>query len=75
VEAVEPIRRIKTCPLALSSHNTNLCPLHRKLDDALAILEKTFKATSLSQLLNQSGKPHPLCDFVNPGKITLGIKS
>jgi hypothetical protein len=41
----------------------------------MAILEKTFKATSLSQLLNQSGKPHPLCDFVNPGKITLGIKS
>lgn len=74
VDAVEPIRRIKTCPLDLSSHSTNLCPLHRKLDDAMAILEKTFKATSLGELLHQSGKPHPLCDFVNPAKIPLGIK-
>ncbi len=74
VDAVEPIHRIKTCPLDLNSHSANLCPLHRKLDDAIALLEKTFKGTTLGELLNQSGKPHPLCDFVNPAKITLGIR-
>ena len=36
VNAVEPIGRIKTCPLGLSSHGVNLCPLHRRLDAALA---------------------------------------
>src|SRR5262252_7720125 len=29
VNAVEPIRRITTCPLKLSAHGTRLCPLHK----------------------------------------------
>src|SRR5262245_46310889 len=36
VNAVEPIRRIRTCPLGLSAHGVRLCALHRRLDDALA---------------------------------------
>ncbi len=74
LEAVEPMHRIKTCPLDLASHSTNLCPLHRKIDDALALLEKTFKEATLGELLNQTGKPHPLCDFTNPPRIKLGVK-
>ena len=74
LEAVEPMRRIQTCPLDLASHSTNLCPLHRKIDDALALLEKTFKEATLGELLNQTGKPHPLCDFINPTRVKLGVK-
>src|SRR4051812_5164973 len=33
VNAVEPIERIKSCPLGLKSHGVRLCPLHRRLDD------------------------------------------
>src|SRR4051812_23757571 len=35
VNAVEPIGRIRQCPLGLKSHGVHLCPLHRRLDDAL----------------------------------------
>src|SRR3954469_13984703 len=31
VQAVDPLRRIKGCPLGLKGH-VNLCPLHRRLD-------------------------------------------
>lgn len=65
VEAVDPIRRIKTCPLDLGAHKTNLCPLHRKLDNVLADMEKAFKESTLSEMMNQPGYPQPLCDFVN----------
>src|SRR5437764_12024008 len=38
VNAVEPIRRIRSCPLNLKSHGVNLCPLHRRMDQALALV-------------------------------------
>src|SRR5438045_813686 len=38
VNAVEPIRRITTCPLGLTAHGVRLCPLHRRVDDALALV-------------------------------------
>src|SRR5690242_533609 len=36
VNAVDPIRRITSCPLQLKSHGMQLCGLHRRLDSALA---------------------------------------
>src|SRR5262249_23083997 len=42
VNAVEPIRRITTCPLGLKSHGVRLCPLHKRMDDALAMVEAAF---------------------------------
>src|SRR3954454_22725666 len=32
VNAVEPIQRIRTCPLDLKSHGVKLCPLHKRVD-------------------------------------------
>src|SRR6185312_12271399 len=42
IDAVDPIQRIKSCPLGLRSHGVNLCPMHKRLDDALAQMEKAF---------------------------------
>src|SRR4051812_42572173 len=39
VNAVDPIQRIRHCPLGLAAHGVHLCPLHRRLDDALAQVE------------------------------------
>jgi len=50
VQAVDPIPRITSCPLDLPEHARALCPLHRKLDQAAALLEKSFRATPLTQL-------------------------
>jgi Rrf2 family transcriptional regulator, nitric oxide-sensitive transcriptional repressor len=63
VNAVDPICRIKTCPLGLASHRTRLCPLHKKLDEAIATIEASFRGTSLADVLG-SPKHRPLCEFV-----------
>lgn len=53
VEAVDPINRIRECPLGNPSH-TKLCPLHRRLDDSLANIERDFKETLLSEVLEST---------------------
>ena len=63
VQAVEPIRRIKTCPLELESHKTKLCPLHKKMDDALATIEKALTETTIAEILAEPTTSKPLCPF------------
>ena len=62
INAVDPIKRITTCPLSLASHGTNLCTLHRRLDDAIAMIERTFANARLSDLLPRHGDITPLCE-------------
>jgi Rrf2 family protein len=62
VSAVDPIRRIHTCPLGLASHREKLCPLHRKMDDALAEIERSFRGVTLSQLVSEDEQVRPLCE-------------
>jgi Rrf2 family nitric oxide-sensitive transcriptional repressor len=50
VQAVDPIRRIRSCPLDLPEHRRSLCALHRKLDDAYAVIEASFGDTTLAEL-------------------------
>lgn len=50
VQSVDPIERIAACPLGLPEHSRKLCTLHRKLDHAMALVEKSFRATTLAQL-------------------------
>ena len=57
INAVDPIERIKTCPLGISSHGFNLCPLHKRLSDATAHVEAAFAATNLSELVEESRSP------------------
>ena len=70
VKAVDPIQRITTCPLGLASHGTNLCPLHRRLDNALAAMEEAFSTTTLAEVLAEPSSSVPLCAFPGgrPGK-------
>ena len=63
VNAVEPIQRIKVCPLGLSTHGTNLCPLHKRLDNALAAVESAFAGTTLAEVVNEPTSSVPLCEF------------
>lgn len=63
VNAVDPINRIAECPLGLASHGTRLCPLHRRLDNALEMVEEAFGATTLAEVLAEPTTSIPLCDF------------
>ena len=62
VNAVEPIGRIQTCPLGLKSHGANLCPLHRRLDNALASVEEAFSKSTLAEILAEPTNSTPLCE-------------
>ena len=66
VNAVEPIERIHTCPLNLKSHGTKLCPLHKRMDEALETVERSFKQTTVAEMLSEPGANHPLCENPNP---------
>jgi Rrf2 family transcriptional regulator, nitric oxide-sensitive transcriptional repressor len=63
VNAVEPIQRIRACPLGLAAHGVRLCPLHRRLDNALATVEEAFGNTTLAEVLAEPAKSVPLCPF------------
>jgi len=54
VSAVDPLKRIHTCPLGLKAHGTNLCPLHRKLDDAIQSVEAAFGAATIESLCEKT---------------------
>jgi Rrf2 family protein len=60
VNAVDPIRRIQTCPLGLPGHE-RLCPLHQKMDRALELIEQTLASSTVAELLSQPGLPVALC--------------
>lgn len=62
VNAVDPLQRIKTCPLGLKTHGVRLCPLHRRMDDALATVEAAFAGTTLAEVLAEPTHSPPLCE-------------
>jgi Rrf2 family nitric oxide-sensitive transcriptional repressor len=66
VETVEPLPRIKTCPLELAEHAEGLCPLHAVLAKLVDGVELTLMSTTIADLLQDQivplGHP-PKCDF------------
>jgi Rrf2 family protein len=63
VQAVEPFQRIRSCPLGLEAHRVRLCPLHKRLDDALAMIERAFQETTVAEVLAEPTTSKPLCPF------------
>ena len=62
VAAVDPIRRIKQCPLGIKSHGTRLCPLHGRLDEAARSVEEAFAAATIADILSEPTTSRPLCE-------------
>ena len=54
INAVDPIQRIRTCPLGLPEHGTKLCTLHQRLDDAMAYVEQMFGNSTMADMLKPS---------------------
>ncbi len=65
VRVVEPLPRINSCPLEIGDHGTDLCPLHRRLDNLIAMVEKQLTSTTIARLLAEKNQNKPLC----PGRI------
>jgi len=73
VNAVDPIERIDRCPLGIESHGSDLCPLHKRLDDAIKMVEQSFASTTIAELLSVAGRSTPLCRPSKP--FALGVPS
>lgn len=71
VNAVDPIRRIKECPLGIKSHGAQLCPLHRRLDNMIGMVETVFGETTLADVLAESTDSKPLCSEVTNSLVNL----
>ena len=67
VNAVDAIQRIRTCPLELASHGVKLCPLHRRMDAAMAQVEQAFRSTTVAEVIAEPGDVRPLCE-IEPAK-------
>lgn len=70
IEAVDPIKRIRSCPLGLPAHGANLCPLHRRLDEAAASIEEALGSSTIGELLAEPSASTPLCA---PPPVTLRV--
>jgi len=68
LNAVDPPRRILHCPLNLTAHAHELCPLHQKLDDAMASAEAAFRSTTIADV-TAPGPRQPLRN--NKTKLTI----
>lgn len=62
VNAVEPVQRIKVCPLKLKSHRRQLCPLHRRLDAVAAAMEAALAQTTVAEIADDPSAVTPLCE-------------
>ncbi len=54
VHAVDPVHRIERCPLNRGEHGMRLCPLHRRINEAVATLEDAFRQTTVAELVDES---------------------
>ncbi|MGD9692950.1 MAG: Rrf2 family transcriptional regulator [Phycisphaerales bacterium] len=65
INAVDPIPRIERCPLGNPDHS-ELCPLHRRLDDALAAFENEFRCLALQDVLDMTIDPAQCAGAATP---------
>lgn len=66
VEAVEPLPRIRGCPLQLAEHAAGLCPLHAVLAELVDGIEARLARTTIADLLRAQTVPlgrEVRCDF------------
>lgn len=66
LNVVDPIERLHTCPVGIETHGPNLCPLHQKIDEAIAAVCGVFGSVSLTQLCHD-GEIKPLCESASSG--------
>lgn len=60
VNAVDRIERLTKCPLGNPGH-VELCPLHRRMDNAVGLIEHEFRQTTLAEVLESRTAGGPTC--------------
>lgn len=65
INAIDPIERIHACPLGLESHGAGLCPMHKRIDDAMADIERSFGESTIGDLLSEASLSRPRCEALS----------
>jgi Rrf2 family nitric oxide-sensitive transcriptional repressor len=73
INAIDPIERIRDCPLKLENHSGRLCPLHSRLDDAACSMIDRFSGITLHDMLVEDPTTRPLCDTAMTAKVDLTL--
>ncbi len=55
VNAIDPIDRIRQCPIDRARDAGEFCRLHRRLDEIAALLQQNLQRTTLSSLVAEGG--------------------
>lgn len=72
VNAVTPLQRIESCPLGNPTH-LNLCPLHKRLDEAITSIQDAFRKTTLAEVSTPAkpGGKSPQCAGLTVGGLAV----
>ncbi|MEO6810501.1 MAG: Rrf2 family transcriptional regulator [Isosphaeraceae bacterium] len=66
INAVDPLKRIEQCPLGLEAHRHQLCSLHQRLDDGIALVEALYASTTIAELLAMANPDSQFCEQGDP---------
>ncbi len=69
VDVIDPLERITACPLGRKAHRSRLCPLHSRLDEVIALLQKSLGQMTLQSVVD--GTPGPALCRPNSVSITV----
>jgi DNA-binding IscR family transcriptional regulator len=62
INAIDPIRRVSTCPLDLKTHDQELCALHKNINEAVDQAESVLNSKNITDILNSPSSVMPFCD-------------
>jgi len=62
INAVDPIRRIESCPLKLDAHGKDLCALHLRINRSIQLMEEAFRNATVQTIIDETSKSVPLCE-------------
>ena len=75
VNVVDCVERIERCPLGRRHHQGKLCPLHRRLDQAAAMIEQAFADSTIAELAAEAAEEDALCRHQQAAPRTSAIQS
>lgn len=64
INAVDPVKHIKSCPLKLKTHGTQLCRLHQRVNESIDMMENLFRTSTVALILNEPTQSIPLCETI-----------
>ena len=66
INAIDPIERINTCPLGIAIHGSDLCQIHRRIDDAMGAIEESFQQLSIHEVIAKTLENESFCNTLTP---------